>query len=148
MKFIFSRSFHLLLVALQLLCIAYMLFTGPLFPHSFFLLVPYSCAILFALWAMVEMKFNFTILPSLPEGRKLITTGPYALVRHPMYTSLLAIILTLVMNEFSEKRLAVWAVLFAVLMAKSEVEERILGERFPEFSDYKKSTKRLIPFLI
>ena len=148
MKILANRAFHLLLVALQISFVAAIVFSGPLFPSSFVLITVSFAALIFALWAMTEMKFRFSIFPVPAEGAELVRTGPFAIVRHPMYTSLLAWTLSLVLGEPKDFRFALWILLFAVLMIKSEAEERILSSRFSEYSEYRRSTKRIIPFVV
>ncbi len=148
MNILGNRAVHLLLVVLQISFVAAIIFSGPLFPSSFVLITVSFAALIFALWAMTEMKFRFSIFPVPAESAELIMTGPFAIVRHPMYTSLLAWTLSLMLGEPRDFRFAIWILLFAVLMIKSEAEERILSARFSEYGDYRKATKRIIPFVL
>ena len=148
MKILANRTVHLLLVVLQISFVAAIIFSGPFFPSSFVLITVSFAALIFALWAMTEMKFRFSIFPVLAEGAELVRTGPFAIVRHPMYTSLLAWTLSLVLGEPKDYRFAIWILLFAVLMIKSEAEEKILSARFSEYGEYKKSVKRMIPYVL
>ena len=84
---------------------------------------------------------------SLKEGHELVTTGPYRLVRHPIYTGILTAVLgsTLVAGGF-------WLVLFLVAASffvySAKTEERLMMQQFPEtYPDYKKRTHALIPFV-
>ncbi|MBX7041907.1 MAG: isoprenylcysteine carboxylmethyltransferase family protein [Ignavibacteria bacterium] len=148
MKITGNKAVHALLVILQLSFSAAIIFSGPLFPSSLVLIAVSFGALIFALWAMTEMKFRFSIFPVPAEGAELVTTGPFAVVRHPMYTSLLAWTLCLVLGEPKDFRFALWILLFAVLLIKSVAEEKILSARFSEYSEYRKSTKRIIPYVI
>jgi protein-S-isoprenylcysteine O-methyltransferase len=84
---------------------------------------------------------------SLKTGHELVTTGPYRLVRHPIYAGILTAVLgsTLVAGGF-------WLVLFLVaapfFVYSAKTEERLMMQQFPEtYPDYKKRTYALIPFV-
>jgi protein-S-isoprenylcysteine O-methyltransferase Ste14 len=64
-----------------------------------------------------------------------------------MYSAVLLIALALVLGRLSVARVAVWALLLGVLLVKLDYEETLLARRFPEYTAYRKRTKRLIPFV-
>ncbi len=105
-------------------------------------------SVFFGIWAAAAMRFRFNILPSPLTGTRLMTKGPYAYVRHPMYTTLVFGTLALVINSFSTSKLIAWILLATVLYVKSLIEERILTKHFPEYENYSNITKRIIPFII
>ena len=79
-----------------------------------------------ALWAFVAMGLgNIRGFPEIPQHGRLVVHGPYRWVRHPMYASVLVI----------------------TLWVKLRYEERLLMERFPEYDNYRRHIKRLIPFV-
>ena len=135
------------LVTIQVASIMYLAITGSIIPSSAFLLILELLFVLFGLWAMAEMKFRFNIFPSLLNNSSLISSGPYKLVRHPMYTSTIFITLIWIINDFTYIRLSAWIMLVIVLNLKTFYEEKILDEEFPEYKIYKSKTKKLIPFL-
>ncbi len=138
---------HIILVTLQLLCLILILFTGPIFPSSFLLTAIFSVSVLFGLWAIAEMKFRVNIFPDLGNSSKFVTTGPYSVVRHPMYTSVLFSSLCLVLDEFTLFRILAWIILLIVMLKKSFIEDNILKIRFDEFGTYELKTRRLIPYI-
>ncbi len=77
----------------------------------------------------------------------LIVSGPYRFLRHPMYTALLLITGALVLDTFSQLRLAAWLVFFFDLIFKTRLEERFLEKRFRNFKHYARYTYKLIPFI-
>jgi protein-S-isoprenylcysteine O-methyltransferase Ste14 len=84
---------------------------------------------------------------SLKEGHELVTSGPYALVRHPIYTGLLT---AQIGSMFAGG--AFWMILFAfccpVFLNAARVEDRLMLQQFPnEYPGYKSRTKFLIPFV-
>jgi protein-S-isoprenylcysteine O-methyltransferase Ste14 len=88
-----------------------------------------------------------TPFPRPPEDTQLIRHGIYAIVRHPLYTSLIALSLAWACYWQSPVGGAL-AILQALLLdAKARREERWLREKFPEYPDYAAGVKRLFPFI-
>ena len=89
---------------------------------------------------------GLTALPYPRSGATLIQSGPYALVRHPMYSGLLAAGFGWAVFVQSGLTLAYAAALFAFLDRKSRREEGWLLERFPAYREYQQRVRRLVPF--
>ena len=97
--------------------------------------------------AIVEMQKS--ILNITPEPRKnatLITSGIYKYIRHPMYLSILCFLFPLVMNKLNYT-VWVYIILTSCLLLKLNYEEAFLIKKFPNYELYKKSSKKLIPFI-
>jgi len=134
-------------VAIQFTAIFILILTGSIFPAEIVKLIIMIFFVLFGLWAMFVHRFRFNALPELRDDSSLKTSGPYRLVRHPMYTSLIFITLIWLINEFSIFRLAIWIILLITIHLKSEYEEKLLIKKFPEYPQYKTRTKKFIPFI-
>jgi protein-S-isoprenylcysteine O-methyltransferase Ste14 len=102
----------------------------------------------FAVWARVHLGRNWGMPMTLKDEPELITSGPYRLVRHPIYTGLLvAIVGTGLAINLSA--LAVAAVLTVYFWRSATVEERNLRTIFPQaYPAYRTRTKMLIPFVL
>ena len=90
---------------------------------------------------------NFSVHPRPSEHARLVTSGPYRYVRHPMY---LAVSMTLLGCALAAMHMLGWvgfALATASMIGKTSLEEAYLIERFPEYSAYQATSKRLIPFL-
>ena len=136
------------LVAIQLLALGSIALTGPLFAAHPALLLLEGAAGLLGLWAIGAMGIgNFNVTPDVKRSARLVTNGPYRLIRHPMYTALLAGALALVLDAFSPLRLALWLALLTDLLIKLNYEERLLSQDMEGYSTLMQRTKRLIPFL-
>lgn len=83
------------------------------------------------------------------DDHELITGGPYALVRHPIYASLLGMLLaTGALLAHGWALTAGLAVFLAGTEMRVRAEDRILARRFPEqFADYQRRVRAYIPFL-
>ena len=126
-------------------------FSHPLFTQT--LILGWAGALLtvigigFAIWARVNIGRNWSSRPAMKEHHELVTTGPYAYVRHPIYTGiLLAALGTAIMSSiFGIGMLIFISIFFAFRINK---EEKIMLELFPNrYPEYQKHTKRLLPFV-
>ncbi len=101
------------------------------------------------LWALTHNQLgNFNIQPKLREGSKLITTGIYAWVRHPMYTSVIVMMLGFLVSTVTKIEIFLWLMLIIVLLLKAKKEESLWLEHDEAYESYKKSTKLFIPYIL
>ncbi|MBX2991278.1 MAG: isoprenylcysteine carboxylmethyltransferase family protein [Bacteroidetes bacterium] len=137
-----------LLVALQLLCIALFAAAGHIVARNSFLLIVEAGAWGLGVWAIGILRLGkFNITPDVPAHAEMTDRGPYRLIRHPMYTSLIVGAGALVADDFSWLRCSLWICLAAVLVMKLHYEEKLLRNAFSGYEDYAKRTYRLIPFM-
>jgi protein-S-isoprenylcysteine O-methyltransferase Ste14 len=102
----------------------------------------------FAIWARRYLGTNWSGTVTVKENHELIRTGPYALVRHPIYTGILTAILGTAIAR-GELR-GVWGLLIcaAGFVVKLRREERWMRETFgEEYDRYRASVPMLVPFL-
>ena len=90
---------------------------------------------------------SFTANPRpLPTGR-LIRSGPYQIVRHPVYSGLILGSVGVALVRLSTPTLIAALLVFVILDLKRRREEAWLAERFVEYADYRRETPALIPFV-
>lgn len=100
-------------------------------------------------WTLLHNRpGNFGVMPEPRRGARLVTSGPYAYVRHPMYLAVLIFGAGCVAGWQRWPHAAAFALLALVLHAKALREERLLAQRFPEYERYKSRTRRLVPFVL
>src|SRR5262245_57688823 len=101
-----------------------------------------------ALWARAVLGRNWSGVVVLKEQHELIDRGPYAFVRHPIYTGVLLMVLGTVMFWGTRDGVIMFAVIVAALIVKALREERLLTKHFPEaYPRYRARVgARLIPF--
>lgn len=103
--------------------------------------------IAFAIWARRHLGKNWSGTPSMKEGHELVTSGPYRLVRHPIYTgALLALFGSALAGG------VIWFAVFIILsgnfLSRVPVGEKYMMQLFPDkYPEYKKRTRALIPFV-
>jgi protein-S-isoprenylcysteine O-methyltransferase Ste14 len=104
---------------------------------------------LFAIWARIALGRNWSSAPTIKEDHRLIRSGPYHLVRHPIYSGfLLAMFGTFLANGRVRGALSVILLWFA-WTAKSRIEEEFMVRTFgPEYEDYRRTTGALFPRLL
>jgi len=100
-----------------------------------------------AIWARLYIGRNWSPRPAMKEEHELVTSGPYAVVRHPIYTGIIVAALGTALTGA-----IVGAILFiiaaALFVSRVGKEERIMLELFPgAYPSYQSRTKRLIPFV-
>jgi len=96
---------------------------------------------------ILDLGRNLTPVPRPREDARLVVTGAYALVRHPLYGGLALGALGWSLLVASPLSLLLVAVLAIVLDLKSRREEAWLRERYPGYLAYMARTRRLIPWL-
>ncbi|MCL4257203.1 MAG: hypothetical protein KJZ53_01590 [Anaerolineales bacterium] len=137
-----------LFVLVQFAAIGALLLTGPWLPQPPALLALMAAGLGLGAWAILSMGIgNFGASPVPLAEARLVQRGPYAYIRHPMYTGLLLATLALVLAAPSPLRIAIWLVLLIDLVLKLHYEESLLVAKFPGYAKYQVSTKKLIPFL-
>lgn len=140
----------------------FFLFRGPRLSYPFNLaIIPHSdiiawastalcvAGLLVCLWARATLGRNWSGIVTLKEGHELIVRGPYAFVRHPIYTGLLAMFLATALLY------GLLAGVFAVLLVfvsfwiKLRDEEEVMLKQFPDqYPAYQQRVKRIIPYLL
>jgi protein-S-isoprenylcysteine O-methyltransferase Ste14 len=107
-----------------------------------------SLGLAFAVWARRHIGANWGTPMTEKAEPELVNTGPYHLVRHPIYSGLLVAVAGTVVGLD-------WTWLTAVLLAAiyfvycAVVEERYMTDQFPDtYGPYKSTTKMLLPFVL
>jgi protein-S-isoprenylcysteine O-methyltransferase Ste14 len=103
----------------------------------------------FALWARFFLGTNWSASVTMKRDHQLISRGPYAIVRHPIYSGfLLGMLGTAILHGRTRDLIGLF-VAFIAWWQKSRIEEDFLLQLFDgEYVQYKGRVKALIPFLI
>jgi protein-S-isoprenylcysteine O-methyltransferase Ste14 len=105
--------------------------------------------LLFAVWAREHLGRNWSRSVTIKQGHELITTGPYAVVRHPIYTGALTGFLGMAIAVSQVRGFIALVLMFLALWMKLRMEEQWLRSQFGEaYSIYAHQTAALLPYLL
>ncbi|PCJ63908.1 MAG: hypothetical protein COA58_14855 [Bacteroidetes bacterium] len=106
-------------------------------------------AIAFGIWAVRSVgENNWSVYPIPNEQSSISAIGAYKYVRHPMYTALIFFFLPVGLRTNGWFSWIIYGILVLTLIIKIMYEEKQLINKHPEYSKFKKVTKkRLIPFI-
>ncbi len=105
--------------------------------------------LLFCVWARVHLGRNWSRSVTIKRDHELIVTGPYALVRHPIYSGLLLGLAGTVL-AVAQLRAVLGLVPIAIsLWLKLRLEEKWMREQFgAEYEAYSRRVAALVPYLL
>lgn len=141
------------------------LFAYPFIEYTFISSVYYPSEVLLMFWVIglflltfggsllclsrFILGHNALLIIAIEKNQELITKGPYSIIRHPIYAGVLLLFLGFTLS-FSSILGSIFITipLFIVFRKRLVLEEQLLTETFgDEYQDYKKKTKRLVPFI-
>jgi protein-S-isoprenylcysteine O-methyltransferase Ste14 len=103
----------------------------------------------FAIWARACLGSNWSATVTVKQDHELIRSGPYALVRHPIYSGLLLATAGTALVVGEVRAAIAFAIVFAALLVKAGREERFMTQQFGgEYLRYSSEVKRLVPFVL
>lgn len=105
----------------------------------------WSASAIFGIGGFVAIRKYLTPLPYPVDGNRLIDTGVYRLVRHPIYTAIMMAFIGWTLFTTSLTHLALTIASFALFSYKASKEEAWLTQIHPEYPDYAAQTGRFFP---
>jgi protein-S-isoprenylcysteine O-methyltransferase Ste14 len=105
--------------------------------------------LLFAVWAREHLGRNWSRSVTIKQGHDLITSGPYAVVRHPIYTGILTGFLGMAIAISQVRGFVAFVLVLFALSIKLRIEEQWMRSQFGEtYSTYAHQTAALVPYLL
>jgi protein-S-isoprenylcysteine O-methyltransferase Ste14 len=102
--------------------------------------------LLFTVWARIHLGRNWSAAVTLKQDHELIRSGPYAWVRHPIYTGCLLALFGCALINGEVRGTIGFIIVFVATAYKARMEESVLSEYFgTEYINYRKSVSALIP---
>jgi len=94
------------------------------------------------LWALWHLRTSFSIMA---EARRPVASGPYRLVRHPLYLGEALMMLGLCLMIGTVSAILFWAALVVLQLVRARIEERKLSRQFEDYRAYCRKTRFIIP---
>jgi protein-S-isoprenylcysteine O-methyltransferase Ste14 len=99
-----------------------------------------------AVWARLSLGTNWSARVTIKEQHELVQTGPYAHVRHPIYSGLLLMLLGTAIDIGEVRGFVALALAFTGWYLKSRTEDVFMAQHFgDEYTRYKQHVRALIP---
>jgi len=144
MKKLYSK----LLVFLQFGIITVMLLLAQ-YRFDLLSVLVFGIGVVLGLWALSHNRLgNFNIEPELRENCRLVTSGIYRWIRHPMYLSVTVMMLGVALMDPRAAEWLLWLFLLNVLLLKAQREESLWLSHDPCYLEYRKKTKYFIPYIL
>lgn len=105
-------------------------------------------AVLLMVWARVTFGLRSFHAAANPTAGGLVSSGPYRYLRHPIYAAILYFVWAGVAAHLSPMSIALALVASALLAVRMRAEEMLLAGTYPEYADYARRTRRVVPFLL
>jgi protein-S-isoprenylcysteine O-methyltransferase Ste14 len=103
----------------------------------------------FAIWARIHLGQCWSGRVEVKHGHRVVRTGPYALVRHPIYAGILMAIAGSAMVAGELTAFLAVVLMTVAYLRKVRMEEAVLLQSFgPEYEGYRREVKALVPFVV
>jgi protein-S-isoprenylcysteine O-methyltransferase Ste14 len=142
------KNFSLVGLAIAVIAIVSLLFRESLFAVEPVGITIQVFAALLMLWARLTFGRRSFHASADPTAGGLVTTGPYRFLRHPIYAAVLYFAWTGVASHFNIINLFLGVLVSVGLAVRMMAEERLVVEKYPDYSEYAARTKRVIPFVL
>jgi len=102
-----------------------------------------------AIWARLALGGNWSgIVVTMKQGHELVQTGPYAIVRHPIYTGLSLAVIGTALTKGTLAAYIGLAAIFIAFLIRVAVEEQLMSGQFGEaYEAYRRQTWKLVPLV-
>jgi protein-S-isoprenylcysteine O-methyltransferase Ste14 len=137
------------IVALLAMIIAsvILVFFDDLFSRSPIVIAVQACACVLMIWARRTFGFRSFHAAANPTEGGLVTHGPYAYIRHPIYTAICLFIWAGVLAHWSLPAGLLGFLVTSGALARIYCEEKLIVAQYPEYVGYAQRTKRMIPHI-
>jgi protein-S-isoprenylcysteine O-methyltransferase Ste14 len=99
----------------------------------------------FAIYSLKTLGRSIGIMP---QARTLVRSGPYRLIRHPLYVGEIVSFGGFIIAEFTMAKLGIFLLTVAIQLYRAIQEEKLLEKTIPEYLVYESATKRFVPWVI
>lgn len=136
-----------LALLITVVAILYLLFSGNLISLSPLIITGQLLAVALSIWARRSFLGGQFSIHAEPSEGPLLSSGPYQFIRHPMYFAALLLVWASILGHISLVTVAIGLIVAGVVGARIITEEQFLLSHFPGYTEYSRTTKRIIPFI-
>jgi protein-S-isoprenylcysteine O-methyltransferase Ste14 len=138
------------LIALVVLvaCIWWLFLSKSIFGASATTITIQVLAISLMIWARVTFGMRSFHAAANPTAGGLVRRGPYKYIRHPIYAAILYFLWAGIAAHASLASVGAGLLASAMTALRMAAEEKLLVQTYPEYEEYARTTRRVVPFLL
>jgi protein-S-isoprenylcysteine O-methyltransferase Ste14 len=141
------RTKSIVAFALMVAGVAVIVFRNAIFATRPLTIAVQIAAALLMVYARVTFGRRSFHAAANPTAGGLVTSGPYAVLRHPIYAAILYFTWAAIADHPSWISVGGGALITAGALVRMRLEEQMLVVRYPEYRDYMRRTRRVIPYV-
>lgn len=130
-----------------ILTILYLLISGNLLSPSPFVIAIQVLALALGIWSRRTFQSGQFSTGAETKQGQLLMTGPYKFIRHPIYAIVIVLVWSSVLGYPSLTNVIISVIMTGITVIRIVTEEEFLRERYPDYVEYSRKTKRIIPFI-
>ena len=142
-----NRIVSIIATAVSILALMALIMNHGLFSPAPMVIAVQVLAGLLMIWARLTFGVRSFHAAANPSAGKLITSGPYRLIRHPIYAAVVVFTIVGVLANLSLLNGILGLLIVAGMVTRTLCEERLLRAQYPEYTDYARRTWRMIPYV-
>jgi protein-S-isoprenylcysteine O-methyltransferase Ste14 len=142
-----SKTVSLIAVVIAVSGAVFLAYRDYLISSNPYGLIIQALAFALMIWARITFGRRSFHAGANPTEGGLVTRGPYRFLRHPIYTAATFFILAGALSYRTVESISVAIVIVLCLIMRMFLEEKLLVAAYPEYTEYARKTKRIIPFV-
>lgn len=141
------RFFSLASLLLMAIAMAGLVIRGVFFSTQPLVILAEVTAAALMVWARLIFGRRSFHAAANPTAGRLVTTGPYRYIRHPIYTAICLFAWSGILAHWSLINILLGVLLLAGAIGRMLAEEQMLASIYPEYREYARVTKRMAPYI-
>jgi protein-S-isoprenylcysteine O-methyltransferase Ste14 len=141
------RNISLAALLMMTLALVGLLFRGAFFSPQPVAITVEILAVALMIWARLTFGQRSFHAAANPSAGGLVTTGPYRFIRHPIYTAACLFGWSGILAQWSAINVMLGVLLIVSAVGRMLCEEQLIIGIYPEYRDYARTTKRMVPYI-
>jgi protein-S-isoprenylcysteine O-methyltransferase Ste14 len=147
MNTLLSKMSSLIGFGIAVIGLFYLIFNNYVISRNPIIIIIQLFSFCLMIWARITFKSRSFHLTANPTEGGLVTNGPYRWLRHPIYAAVIYFSWACLIAFPKIDVLVAVFIITAGLFTRMLLEEKALNKAYPEYAEYSKRAKRLIPFI-